>query len=101
MPRAHRDEILTRLRFGEQSTRLRLRTTRPISARAVGTKDVVAVARDDVHWSRRCGRLFQPGVYAEQLAQSDNVFVIVVLFKDAFVVGARFPPEVGPSAGTG
>ena len=101
MPRAHGDEILTGLRLGEQSTSLRLRTARPVTAGRGQAEDVVAVARDDVHRRRRRGRFFQAAVDAQQLAQPHDVFVVVVLFEDALVERARFAPQVGAAAGFG
>ena len=64
MPSVLGDEILARLRLGEQSTRLRLRTAWPVPARSSETEDVVTVPGNNVHGRRRGGCLFQPCVYA-------------------------------------
>lgn len=101
VPRAHGDEILARLRLWEQSARLRLRAAGPIAARGGEAEDVVAVARDDEDGRRRRGRFLEPGVDAQQFAQADDVFVVVVFFEDALVVGAGLAPEVGAAAGRG
>lgn len=101
MPRTHRDEILTSLRFWKQLTSLCLRTSGPVPTRGGETEDIVAIARNDVNGSRGLGCLLESGVDAQELAQADDVFVVVVHFEDTVVVGAGFAPEVSAAAGGG
>ena len=99
MARADGDEVLARLGLGEQGAGLRLRAAGAVATRGQQAEDVVAVARDDVDGGRGHGRLLEPGVDAQQLPEPDVVFVVVVHFEDALVVGAGLAPEVGAAAG--
>ena len=101
VPRPHRDKIIARARLREQRTSLRLRACRPVAARRREAKHVVAVARDDVHRRRGRGGFLQAAADGQQLAQADDVLVGEIELEDAFVVGARFAPEVGAAAGHG
>ena len=101
MARADGDVVLAGLGAGEEGAGLGLGAGRPVAAGGVEAEDVVAVARDDVDGRGGVGRLLEAGVDAEELAQPDDVFIVVIHFEDPFVVGAGLAPQVAPSPGRG
>lgn len=98
MPRPHRLRVRKIRTLRKQGARHRLRGRRAHPTLRGHAKDVVVRARHHKHRPRIRGRQFQPPGNRQQLADTDDVFVIIVHEEDTVVEGAGRAPQVGATA---